>query len=218
MVRRCAVAVVLLAAAPSARGGVEEKRLRAGVFLYAAPGLQAQSFTESVVLLVQHGPQGSLGLIVNRPTRLLAREVVPALAGRRLPELMLYFGGPVQPDSVLALVRSARPIDGALRVLPDVYFCSELDPVKAAARDPEAASRLRVYAGYAGWSPGQLADESRKGAWVIAPADARSVFTSDPSALWDRVYDLLRRREARREPSHLEGPGLRELAPSRGER
>ena len=151
-------------------------------------------FTQTVVLLVEHGPEGSLGLIVNRPTRTPVREVLKDLGPL---DLALHFGGPVQTDAVLGLVRSASPVHGAARVLADVYFCTDLEPLKAAARAPDVASRLRVYAGYAGWGPGQLVDELRQAVWVLGPADARSVFSSEPEALWPRVHDLLLRIEVR---------------------
>jgi len=197
MFRLIASATALLWAIPGALADLDLRRLQAGVFLYAAPGLEAPNFTESVVLLVQHGEEGSLGLIVNRPTEVPVREAVTELGEVRGLDLKLNFGGPVQPEAVLALVRSARPVDGALRVMPDVYFSTDLGQLKEAARGPEASSRLRVYAGYAGWSQGQLAGELRRRAWVVGPADARSVFTSDPDALWPRVHDLLRRIEVR---------------------
>lgn len=187
----------LLAAGPARVGPHDTRRLKPGVFLYASPELLSPSFAESVVLLVRHEQEGSLGLIVNRPTKVPIREALPKLGELRELELPLYFGGPVQPDGILALVRSAKRIGTATRVLPDVYLSSDLGPVKATARRPEAASRLRVYAGYAGWSAGQLADELRKGAWIVGPADAHSIFTSEPSSVWPRVYDLLRRLEAR---------------------
>lgn len=187
----------LLAAGPAAVGPRDVNRLKPGVFLYAAPELTGGSFAESVVLLVRHERGGSMGLIVNRPTKAPVREILPELGELRGLELPVYFGGPVEPDGVLAIVRSAKPIGTATRVLPDVYLCNDLGPVKTAARQAEAASRLRVYAGYAGWGAGQLADELRAGAWIVAPADARSVFSSEPSSLWPRVYDLLRRIEVR---------------------
>lgn len=190
-------ATALLGATSGAGAEREASRLKPGVFLYAAPELQEPSFAESVVLLVQHQQEGSLGLIVNRPTRVALRDALTDLGELRELDLPLYFGGPVQPEAVLALVRSPKRVGEATRVLPDVYFCTDLEPVKTAARRPEAASRLRVYAGYAGWAPGQLAGELRRGAWIVGPADARSVFTSDPSAVWPRVHDLLRRIEVR---------------------
>jgi putative transcriptional regulator len=187
----------LLAAGAPPASPQDARRLKPGVFLYAAPELTSPSFAQSVVLLVRHEPEGSLGLIVNRPTKVPVRDALRELGELRGLELPLYFGGPVEPDGMLALVRSTRALDTATRVLPDVYLSNDLGPVKTTARQPEAASRLRVYAGYAGWSGGQLAEELRQGAWVVAPADARSIFTADPSSLWPRVYDLLRRIEVR---------------------
>jgi putative transcriptional regulator len=171
-----------------------------GVFLYASPALGDPNFVETVVLLVQHDADGSMGLVVNRPTRVPVREAVDALAEIRGLELRLYEGGPVQRDVMLALARTPKRIADAHRVLPDVQLSSEPKRWKDLARDPEAESRLRVYAGYAGWGPGQLARELRLGSWVVAPADARSVFSSDPSELWPRVHGLMKRLEARARP------------------
>ncbi len=202
MVARARAVVVaaagLLAATPGTPADAGREHLTAGVFLYAAPGVEAGLFVESVVLLVQHGKGGSLGLIVNRPTRLPVREALPQLGELKELGLALYFGGPVQPEAILALVRPVKPLDEGLRVLPGVYFSTDLGPVKEAARRPETGSRLRVYAGYAGWGPGQLAAELRAGAWVVGPASASAVFTAEPSTLWPQVHDLLRRTVARR--------------------
>jgi putative transcriptional regulator len=137
---------------------------------------------------------------VNRPTKVPVREALKDLGELKDFDSSLYFGGPVQPEAILALVRPVKPPADAMRVLPDVYFSTELGPLKEAARKPDAASRLRVYAGYAGWAPGQLAAELRQGAWVVGPATAAAIFTSDPSTLWPRVHDLLRRIEVRRQP------------------
>jgi putative transcriptional regulator len=178
--------------------------VKPGVFLYASPSLGDPNFVETVVLLVQHGPEGSMGLVINRPTRVPVREAVDALAEIRGLELRIYEGGPVQRDVTLALARTPKRIADAHHVLPDVQLSSEPKRWKDLARDPEAESRLRVYAGYAGWGPGQLARELRLGSWVVAPADARSVFSSDPSTLWPRVHGLMKRLEARaKEPSYF---------------
>ena len=187
-------AIALLSTASLLLAQGDARRLKAGTFLYAAPDVHSPGFTQSVVLLVEHGPEGSLGLIVNRPTRTPVREVLKELGPL---DLALHFGGPVQTDAVLGLVRSASPVRGASRVLPDVYFSTELEPLKVAARAPDVTSRLRVYAGYAGWGPGQLANELRQAVWVVGPADARSVFSAEPETLWPRVHDLLRRIEVR---------------------
>lgn len=105
----------------------------------------------------------------------------------------------MQPQGVVALVRSSKRLGDGVRVLPDVQLCGDLGQLKAVARDPEAKSRLRLYSGYAGWTAGQLAAEMRTGSWIIGPADADSVFTREPMALWRRVHQLMRRMEVRLE-------------------
>ena len=191
------IALLLAASVLAAPGPLDARRLKPGVFLYAAPGLVGGAFAESVVLLVRHEDEGSLGLIVNRPTTVPLREILGDRDPRRPLGLALHYGGPVEPTAALALLRSAKSVGGATRVLPDVYLVTDTGAVKKAAREADAASRVRVYAGYAGWSAGQLAAELGQGAWVVAPADARSIFSEDPSSLWPRVYDLLRRIEVR---------------------
>jgi putative transcriptional regulator len=195
--RLALVAAALTCVCFVSRAGAAPPRVKAGVFLYASPALSDPNFAESVVLLLHHGVEGSMGLVVNRPTRVPVREAVTELAESRSLELRLHWGGPVQPDVALALVRSPKRLANAQRVLPDVQLSAEPAQWKLVARDPEASNRLRIYAGYAGWSAGQLAQELRRGSWVVGRADAGSVFSSDPSALWPKVHDLMRRIEAR---------------------
>lgn len=174
-----------------------ERRLRPGVFLYASPGLPDPNFAETVVLLLEHTDKGSLGVVVNRPTRIPVRELVPELAEPGDAALSLQWGGPVQPGAVLVLLRSPGSASDARRVLPGVHLCADLEDLKRAARQPDAVGRVRIYGGYTGWGAGQLENERRLGTWIVAPADAGSVFAADPEVLWRRVHDLLRRQEVR---------------------
>jgi putative transcriptional regulator len=191
------IALLLAASLLAAPVSPALRRLKPGVFLYAAPGMTSPSFNEAVVLLVRHEGDGSLGLIVNRPTRIPVREILRDRDERRELGLRLHFGGPVEAGAALALMRSVKPIDGAIPVLPGVYFIADAAAVKAAARGVDGEGPVRVYAGYTGWSAGQLATELEQGAWIVGPADAGAIFTSDASSLWPRVYDLLRRIEVR---------------------
>jgi len=180
-------------------------RLRPGLFLYAAPGVAEPRFGETVVLLLEHGPKGSMGLVVNRPTEVRLGRALK-LDDPRADELPLYWGGPVQPEAIHALVRSAGPHgDGkawgpdseARTVVQDVHVTGALSDVKAALAGAEPSARLRVYSGYAGWAAGQLAGEVRAGVWVLDRADAASVFSSEPEKLWLRVHRIMNRLEAR---------------------
>jgi putative transcriptional regulator len=177
----------------------DEARLRAGVFLYAAPGALDPRFAESVVLLIRHGPDGSMGLVVNRPTDMPLQDALVDVAEARGSTLPVYWGGPVQPEAILALVRARSASEGAETVLPDVHLTGDLADVRAALKGEDAAGCLRVYTGYAGWAAGQLQVEVRAGAWVLDKADAASVFAPDPSKLWPRVQDILKRLEVRLE-------------------
>lgn len=187
-----ALGLASLAASPDRDPG----KLRPGLFLYAVPGMADPNFAETVVLLVEHSSAGSLGLVVNRPTREPLRERLPLreLSGS---DLVFYWGGPVQPEAIHALVRAAWPSDTARAVLPDVYVTGSMEDVRAALGERDPGSRLRIFSGYAGWGKGQLASEVRAGGWVLDRADARALFAPDSSGLWFRVYRILERLEAR---------------------
>jgi putative transcriptional regulator len=170
----------------------DPSKLKAGIFLYASPAMQDPNFAESVVLLVEHSKGGSMGLIVNRPTRVPLRELLPGLDDSLTKEMRFYSGGPVQPEAILALVRTSWPSDSARRVLADVYITGALDDVRAALGVKDPGGTLKVFSGYSGWGKGQLEAEVRAGAWVMDRADARSVFTPDAD-LWQRVFSILDR-------------------------
>ena len=189
--------VVLSGAARGPSPDRDPARLRPGLFLYAAPGIADSRFAEAVVLLIRHGPEGSMGLVVNRPTDMPLREALENVAEARDSKLTVYWGGPVQPEAILALVRAPSPSPGAQTVLPDVHLTSNLADVRSALSGQDPAGRLRVFTGYAGWSAGQLPVEVRAGVWVLDKADAASIFAPDPSKLWPRVHDILNRLEVR---------------------
>jgi putative transcriptional regulator len=190
------LALALALAAIGASSDRDPRQLRPGVFLYASPAQQDPNFAESVVLLVEHGPSGSMGLVVNRPTRVPLQELLRSVEGREGRELHFYWGGPVQPQAILALVRTSWPSDSARSVLPEVYLTSDIADVRAALQHKEPGEKLRLFTGYAGWGAGQLAAEVRLGAWVLDRADARTIFAPDTSDLWQRVYRILERLEA----------------------
>jgi putative transcriptional regulator len=175
----------------------DPSRLRPGLFLYAAPGLPETRFAETVVLLIEHGPEGSMGLVVNRPTDVPVREALQDVVEARRTDLPLSGGGPVQSEAVLALVRSPRASPGARTVLPDVHLSGDMADVRQVLKGKDPWSGLRVYSGYSGWTAGQLSAEVRAGVWVLDRADAQSVFAPDPSTLWPRVHLILDRLEVR---------------------
>jgi putative transcriptional regulator len=129
-------------------------------------------------------------------------KALPAVPDARRSEVSVYWGGPVQPEASIVLLREAGASRRADRVLPGVYMSPDPDDLRAVLAAPRPDRAVRVYSGYAGWGPGQLASEVQKRQWVIDEADAALVFAPDPTRLWERVHAILARREARVTPHH----------------
>lgn len=162
-----------------------------GRLLIASPTLADPNFARTIVLLLDAGHDGALGVVLNRPTTLEVREVLagwePVVAG---PGVMFH-GGPVETDSALAVaeVREAPADDdggpvGWRRVFGATGLVDLDAPVEIMA---SAVSSLRIFAGYAGWSAGQLEDEIAEGAWFVVPAEPGDVFRGEVAGLWSEV-------------------------------
>jgi putative transcriptional regulator len=153
-----------------------------GALLVAGPALLDPNFRRTVVLIGEHHEEGALGVILNRPTPLLVRDAVPPLAWLPMPDDRLYQGGPVQPSSPVVIGEFEHPDDAGLFVFGTIGFIlGEAEGARSTVR------RARVFAGYAGWGPGQLERELEEGSWVTEPAGAADVFPDDPDALWSAV-------------------------------
>jgi putative transcriptional regulator len=163
-----------------------------GKLILASPILRDPNFARTVVLIAEHTDDGAMGLVLNRPASSTVGEAVPDLSWLAGEEEPVYVGGPVAETAVIALAEFARPeLAGAL-VEGDLGF------IGADADDPErldgAIRRARVFAGHAGWGPGQLEDELAEDAWIVEPPQRDEIFTEDPGDLWAAV---LRRKGQR---------------------
>ncbi len=132
-----------------------------GQLLIAAPQL-VDAFRRTVVLVLEHDEDGAMGLVLNRPTETEVVEAVPSLAEMTANGDVVHAGGPVEPTAILALGDFEDPEEAGSAVTGTLGL---LDPDRPA---PELR-RLRVFAGYAGWAPGQLDAEIAEKAWVISP-------------------------------------------------
>ena len=190
MVARLLAALLFLACAP---GFAQTDDLAVGKFLVASRDLGDPNFAKTVILLVHYTEdQGAVGLVVNRATDVPISRVFQELKEAKGRTDPVYVGGPVELNSVLALLKTANKPENATRVFGDVYLISNKDPLKATLASGVEASVFHAYVGYAGWSAGQLEHEVELGAWHIMPADAATVFHSDPDSVWPR---LIRRTE-----------------------
>ena len=187
----------LRAQVPSSR---DPAHLRPGIFLYAAPGIGDSRFAETVILLMEHGATGSAGVVLNQPSDVQLRKVLPDLSAARRLEVPVHWGGPVEPTAMVVLLRSPGRSGSAKAVAPEIYRTTELEDLRGALEDARPDRRVRVYSGYAGWSPGQLESEVRQGAWLLDRADADAVFALDVSSLWEKVRSILKRIDVRVRP------------------
>jgi putative transcriptional regulator len=194
------ILTVLIACVATSGGAASQpgrvSELKRGVLLYAMPGLPDPNFSRTVVLLLDHGGSGSLGVVLNQPTRSDVDEVLDLKKGTSGIDLPVYWGGPVQPTAVHALIRTHWGGPRARTILNEVQLTPDLADIKQVIAEPGGRLRVRMFSGYSGWGKGQLAAEVRAGSWVIEPADAVTVFSSEPSRMWDKVRDLLHRQRA----------------------
>lgn len=157
----------------------------AGRLLVATPLIADPSFERTVVLLLAHGPDGAFGLVLNRPTTTTVDEVAPAWSAWAAAPGVVFVGGPVGRDSLIALGRS--PLIGAHTQGRIVGDCAAVDLDAPPTSGGPAWDEVRVFAGSAGWAPRQLEDELAEGAWWVIDADAADAITPDPSGHWAAV-------------------------------
>ena len=175
-------------AAAQMRGAAE---VEAGDFLIASRNLTDPNFARTVVLLVACNDEGAMGVILNRPTEVTLGEMVgDEVEGEGLSQ-PVWIGGPVAGWQLLLLFRAEDGVDDAESVLADIYFSGSRLVLESLL---ETNADFRVYAGYAGWAPGQLEAEIDRQGWHVLPGDPEMVFDADPASLWQ---ELIVRGEAR---------------------
>ena len=158
-----------------------------GQLLVAGPVLVDANFRRTVVLVGEHTEEGALGVVLNRASEATVEEAVPELSALADDLGNLHVGGPVQPSAIVVLADFAEPERSSALVLGSVGFL----PAEAEPEELGELRQARVFAGYAGWGPGQLEDELEDGSWIVEPALVEDVFTADPDELWS---DVLRRK------------------------
>lgn len=160
-----------------------------GSLLVAAPGLDDPQFRRTVVYVIEHRSGGSLGVILNRPSEVAVRDVLPSWAPLASLPHAVFVGGPVEGETALCLaaVRTGHDpavLGGLVTVRGPVALVDlDADPEPLAPR----LRGLRVFAGYSGWDAGQLDGEIGRGDWIVVPALPDDVVTGHEANLWRRV-------------------------------
>jgi putative transcriptional regulator len=156
----------------------------AGQLLLASPTLRDPNFSRTVVLIGGHSEDGAMGVVLNRPSTLTVSEAVPQLEDTVGALEPVYVGGPVQANSVVFLAEFLDPTAAGLLVLGRIGFPS---PEAGLEQLAAVTERRRVFAGHAGWGPGQLDAEVEDGDWITNAAEPGDVFTEIPEELWSSI-------------------------------
>ena len=167
----------------------------APTLLLAMPQLRDPNFNRSVVLLCEHGSEGAIGFVVNRPTDILAADSValdPPL--RSESGLLLWTGGPVEPQRGFLLLGDDPGVSDSERISEGFHLTASVEVLRRLLEtepDELAKQRCRLLLGYAGWGPGQLDSELAASAWLTARLDPALVFETPPAEMWERAIRSL---------------------------
>ena len=156
-----------------------------GRLLLDGGGLNGSFFHRSVVLICEHNAEGAFGLILNRSAGNKVGEVLVADLPDALRESPLFLGGPVQPTA-LSFLHSDNFIPDA-NVFPNLNLGHSLDDLLDIGESFSPVKKVKLFAGYAGWSPGQLEMEMKRKSWLTFPASLELVFETPPDQLWQKI-------------------------------
>jgi putative transcriptional regulator len=183
-VRRAALLLLACVPALCQNGG----ELAVGKLLVASRDLEDPNFAKSVILLVRYdAAKGAVGLTINKRSDIPISRAFGDLKEAKGRGDPIYIGGPVELNTVMALLKTSSKPDGASRVFGGVYLISDKDLLTQTLASNADADVFHAYVGYSGWGPGQLEHEVELGAWHILPGSAAIVFHADPDSVWERL-------------------------------
>ncbi|MDB6065576.1 MAG: YqgE/AlgH family protein [Pedosphaera sp.] len=164
---------------------IEVPKYLKGQLLLDSGQLNGSFFQRTVVLVCQHDAEGAFGLVLNRSSGNNLGEMVVAEIPDQLKDEPLYLGGPVQL-SALSFLHSDNFLPDA-SVMPNLELGHSLETLVEIGESFSSTKKVRMFAGYAGWSPGQLEEEMKRQAWLTHPASLDLVFDTGPENLWQSI-------------------------------
>lgn len=153
-----------------------------GVLLIADPFLKDPNFMRTVVFLTEHRDDGTIGFVLNRQYENTLDELLPEIEGHKLP---VYYGGPVQMNTIHFLHRYPEEVPGGIEVMKGIYWGGDFDKVVELINSGKLnTDRIRFYIGYSGWSSGQLDTEMAEKTWLTVKATRRLIFHEHAEEIW----------------------------------
>lgn len=166
----------------------EKTKYLQGQLLLDSGELEGSFFQRTVILICQHNVEGAFGLVLNRGAGKTVGEMVVADLPESLKESPLFIGGPVQ-STALSFLHSDEFLPDA-NVMPNLSLGHSLDSLVDIGESFSTTKKVKMFAGYAGWSPGQLEDELKRKAWLTHPASIDLVFNTLPEKLWPMILQF----------------------------
>ncbi len=163
----------------------DDREYTRGRLLVAVPALRDPNFDRSVIFMLEHGPEGALGVVINRPSELPVAGTIDDWAAFAAVPTNVFIGGPVSPSSVIALA-TADPDSATSHWTPVFADIGTIDLEGQPSQIPGLRS-VRLFAGYAGWQSGQLEGELSTGSWLVVDAVSEDLLDPEPKSLWWRV-------------------------------
>lgn len=153
-----------------------------GILLIADPFLKDPNFLRTVIILCEHREEGSFGFVLNRQFENTLDELIPELEGFQLP---VYFGGPVQADSIHFLHQYPKEIPGSQEIMKGVYWGGDFDAIVNLIKNENTDhNKIRFFIGYSGWGEGQLGEEMKEKTWLTVNATRKLVFHAKHEEIW----------------------------------
>ena len=163
-------------------------------FLIAMPALQDPHFSHTVTLICEHNPEGTMGLLINRPTPMnlgdLAAQLGIDMGEPEMINVPIYHGGPVQPEQGFVLHSPQGEWDNSMEISKNLTMTVSQDIIEAIAHGLGPENFL-IALGYAGWGAGQLEDELAANSWLNGPADNHIIFDTSVDERWTTAAKLL---------------------------
>lgn len=160
-----------------------------GILLIADPFLKDPNFLRTVVFLCEHKEEGSFGFVLNRQYENTLDELIPELEGHKLP---VYYGGPVQVDTIHFFHQFPDEIPGGQEVMKGIYWGGDFDAiVELIKKEDVDLNKIRFFIGYSGWGSGQLNEEMAEKTWLTVKATRKLIFDTSFDDVWKDALKLL---------------------------
>ncbi len=157
-----------------------------GTLLVASPDIENGLFFRSVILVCEHTPGGSFGLVINKTLDMQLPEELSHLTELSNPNIEIRTGGPMQPNQIMLLHSDHQSEDQVLEICPGVNLGGDVQFLQEAINSP-SGPQIRLCFGFVAWASGELEREFLKGAWFLHPGSSKYIFELPIEKTWQTV-------------------------------